>query len=129
MKEVFGAAALAILLSAPALTAAGISQARAADTNTDVYRPMGGFSYSFESKIAVGYFMQKDQACALNLFLAENAEYGAGPSAARLQMKVGPEETIKLGAPEGQTLDIKCGDGAATLVIARGSVPARYAER
>ena len=129
MKKVFSAAVLAILLSAPGLTAAGISQARAADTNAHVYPPLGGFSYSFGSKVAVGYFMQKDQACALNLFLAENAEDGDGPFAARLQMKVGPEETIELGAPEGQTLDIKCGDGAATLAVTGGSVTARYAKR
>jgi hypothetical protein len=125
MKKVLGIGALAALLFA----GAGVFNARATDTDSRVYRPTEGWSYNFGSKLAVGYFQQKDGACALDIFLAENTWEGAGPAAARLRAKVAPQESVKLNAAEGQALEIKCGDAAATLEVRGGSVQARYVQR
>jgi hypothetical protein len=124
MTKLPGIAALDLLLAG-----AGTVNAGAADTNSRVYRPVEGLSYNFGSKLAVRYFLQKDGACALNLFLADNTGDSAGPSAARLQVKVAPEESVKLTAAEGLAVEIKCGNGAATLEVSGESIPARYAER
>jgi hypothetical protein len=116
-----------ILLSALLFASAGAVNAGATDTR--VYRPIEGLSYNFGSKLAVGYFTQKDGACALNLFVAENTGDDGGPSAARLQFKVAPAESVQINSVEGQALEIKCGDGGATLEVRGGSVPARYVSR
>jgi hypothetical protein len=118
-----------ILLSALLFASAGAVNAGATDINSRVYRPIEDLSYNFGSKLAVGYFLQKDGACALNLFLAENTGDDTGPSAARLQFKVAPAETIKINSVEGQALEIKCGDAGATLEVRGGSIPARYVSR
>ncbi len=95
--------------------------------NSRVYRRTEGLSYNFGSKLAVGYFTQKDGACALSFFLADNTGPDGGPSAARLQFKVVPGESVQINSVEGQAHEIKCGDGGATLEVRGGSVPARYA--
>jgi hypothetical protein len=118
-----------ILLSALLFASASAANAGATDINSRVYRPIEGLSYNFGSKLAVGYFLQKDGTCALNLFLAENTGDDTGPSAARLQFKVAPAESIKINSVEGQALEIKCGDGGATLEVRGGSIPARYVSR
>jgi hypothetical protein len=118
-----------LLLSVLLLAGAGTLDAGATETNSRVYRPVEGLSYNFGSKLAVGYFTQKDGACALNLLLAENTGDDTGPPAARLQVKVAPQQSVKINSAEGQAVDIKCGEGAATLEVRAGSIPARYARR
>lgn len=126
MKKLLGLSALAMFLGVTA--GASVVTAGAAEGNSRVYRPIDGLSYNFGSKLAVGYFLQRDGACALNLFLAENTGDDTGPSAARLQVKVAPQESVKINSAEGHGLEIKCGDGAATLEVTDGSIPARYGE-
>ena len=78
----------------------------------------------------MGYFLRKDGACALNIFLTENADEGkAAPSASRLQVKVAPGENVKLNSVEGRSVEFKCGAGAATLEVKRGTVQNQYASR
>ena len=101
----------------------------AAAGDADLYRPAQGLSHFFGSKHAVGYFLQKNGACAVNLFLAENAGEDAGPSASRLELTVMPGDNVKLSSVEGQTIEMKCGDGAATLEVKAGSVSSRYVSR
>ena len=93
-----------ILLSALLFASASAANAGATDINSRVYRPIEGLSYNFGSKLAVGYFLQKDGTCALNLFLAENTGDDTGPSAARLQFKVAPGRASKLIRLKGRPL-------------------------
>ena len=62
-----------VLLSGLLFAAAGAFTAQAAESDAAVYRPTQGLNHRFGSKLAVGYFLQKDGACALSIFLTENA--------------------------------------------------------
>jgi hypothetical protein len=120
-RKVLGGALLfagAALLSSPA-----------AASEVAMYQPAQGLSHVFGSKHAVGYFLQKDGACALNVFLAENTGEEAGPAASWLKMKVLPGEGLKLTSAEGQTIEIKCGANASTLEVKAGSVSSKYVSR
>ena len=119
-----------VLLSGLLFAAVGAFTAQAAESDAAVYRPTQGLNHRFGSKLAVGYFLQKDGACALSIFLTENADEGtAPPSASRLQVKVAPGEDIKLNSVEGKSLEFKCGAGAATLEVKGGTVQNQYASR
>jgi hypothetical protein len=118
-----------ILTAGVILAGAGSIYANAVQANSGVYEPVQGLSYRFGSKLAVGYFSQKEGACALNIFVAENTGDDAGPSASRLQFKVMPGENVKLNSAEGESLEMKCGAQAATLEVKGGSFPARYVSR
>ena len=106
-----------ILLSALLIAAAGALAAQAAEGGVAEYLPVQGLNHRFGSKLAVGYFLQKDGACALNIFLTENADAGIAPSAARLRVTVAPGENIQLNSDEGSSLEMKCGPGGATLEV------------
>lgn len=93
------------------------------------YQPAQGLSHVFGSKHAVGYFLQKDGACALNVFVAENSGEEAGTSASWLKVKVLPGEGLKLTSVEGQTIEIKCGANASTLEVKAESVSSKYVSR
>ncbi len=118
-----------MLLAGVIFASAGLLSARADESNLSVYRPVQGLSYSFGSKLAVGYFTQKDGACALNIFLAESTGNDEGPSASHLQFNVTPGENVKLNSVEGRAIEMKCGAQAATLEVKGGSSPARYVSR
>ncbi len=118
-----------VLLSGLLFAAAGAFAAQAAELEAAVYRPAQGLTHSFGSKLAVGYFLQKDGACALNIFLTENTGDATAPSASRLQVKVAPGESVKLNSAEGKSLEIKCGAEGATLEVKGGSFQNQFALR
>ena len=118
-----------VLLSSLLFAAAGAFTAQAAESDAAVYRPAQGLNHRFGSKLAVGYFLQKDGACALSIFLTENAEEGTPPSASRLLVKVAPGENVKLNSVEGKSLEIKCGAAGATLEVRSSTVQNQYAAR
>jgi hypothetical protein len=93
----------------------------------DVYKPAQGVIETFGSKHAVGYFAQKDGACAMTLFIAEtNDEGNRVPTASRLRVNVKPGDKTELGAVEGQSLEITCGTDAASIEISHGTFKAAY---
>jgi hypothetical protein len=94
-----------------------------------IYRPAQGLSYPLGSKLAVGYFLQNDGVCTVNLFVAENTGDNTGPAASRLRFKLPPAEHFILDSVEGQALELKCGADAATLEVERGSAPAKFVSR
>ncbi len=118
-----------VLLSGLLLAAAGAFTAQAAESDVAVYRPAQGLNHRFGSKLAVGYFLQKDGACAVSIFLTENVDEGTPPSASRLQVKVAPGDNVKLNSVEGKSLEIKCGAEGATLEVKGGTVQNQYASR
>jgi hypothetical protein len=103
--------------------AAGTFSAGAGELNPSIYRPAQALTMSFGSKIAAGYFLEKEGACAVNIFVAEDTGDGSGPSASRLQVKVAPGENVRLNSVEGQVVEFKCGAKAATLEVKGGAAP------
>jgi hypothetical protein len=118
-----------VLGGALLLAGAALLNSSAAAEKMAMYRPAQGLSHVFGSKHAVGYFLQKDGACAIDLFLAEHTGEEPGPSASRVQFKVEPGEAFKLGSAEGQILEVKCGANASTLEVKAGGAPAKYFSR
>jgi hypothetical protein len=120
-RKVLGGALLfagAALLNSPAAAA-----------EVAMYQPAQGLSHVFGSKHAVGYFLQKDGACALDVFVTENAGEETGPSASRLKMKMLPGEGLELTSAEGQTIEIKCGANASTVEVRAGTALTKYVSR
>ena len=120
-RKVLGGALLfagAALLSLPAAAEEAV-----------MYQPAQGLSHLFGSKHAVGYFLQKDGACLVNLFVVENMGEEAGPSASRVQLKVLPGEDLKLTSAEGQTIQFKCGANASTLEVKAGKALGKFVSR
>jgi hypothetical protein len=116
-----------LVLGALAPLAAGTFSATAGELNPSIYRPAQALTVSFGSKIAAGYFLQKEGACAVNIFVTENTGDGGGPSASRLQVKVAPGENVRLHSVEGQPVEFKCGAKAATLEVKGGAAPRQAA--
>jgi hypothetical protein len=93
----------------------------------DVYKPAQGIVETFGSKHTIGYFVQKDGACAMTLFLAEAAADGESvPASARVRLNVKAGDKAELGAVEGQSLELTCGTDAASVEVRHGSFKAAY---
>jgi len=113
-----------VLGGALLLAGAALLASPAAAEEVAMYRPAQGVSHYFGSKHVVGYFLEANGACAVNLFLAENT-VEAAPSASRVQFKVLPGENIKLTSAEGQAIEMKCGANASTLEVKAGNAKIR----
>jgi hypothetical protein len=113
------------------LALAGWSAANAGTVQGDlaVYKPSQGINQKFGSKVLVGYFLQRDGACAVSLFLGENAEDGGATSAPRVQVNVPAGDTLKFGTAEGHALHIRCGEAATTLEVKKLAAPEKLASR
>ncbi len=110
-----------VLVSVLLFAGAGGIAAEAAGSEAAIYHPAQGLSYRFGSKLAAGFFLQRDGACALSIFLAENAKEDMPPS--RLQVKVAPGDNVKLNSTEGAVLEIKCGAQGATMEVKQFASP------
>jgi len=86
------------------------------------YDPTQSIHYAFGSKSASGYFEPQDGGCFVVLMITENREPGAQPplSPARIRLLLSPGETAGLDSDEGRSLNLTCGDGAATLLVTAG---------
>jgi hypothetical protein len=120
LSKMFGALACASL---------SLFSAQAEASETGIYRPVQSISYTYGSKIAVGYFLQKDGACMISLFLTENTGDDTSPAPSRLQLKLAPAGSLVLNSGQGHVLELMCGAGAATLEVKPISVPARFVSR
>jgi hypothetical protein len=118
-----------LALAGLASLAATTFSAGAAERNPSIYRPAQAVTLSFGSKIAAGYFLEKEGVCAVSVFVAENTGDSSGPSASRLQVKVAPGENVRLNSVEGQAVEFKCGAGAATLEVKGGAAPSHFVSR
>lgn len=86
------------------------------------YRPMQSISHNLGSKSAIGYFLPESGECQVVLMIAENTDPEAGPmpSAARLRLALRPGQAVGLDSEEGRSIDLTCGDEAATLAVRAG---------
>lgn len=104
-----GVAALAVVASSAAPVAGGWA----------IYEPMQGITHDLGSKSAIGYFVGESGECHIVLMIAEKGdpEAGAMPSAARLRLALRPGQGAGLDSEEGRSIELTCGDEAATLAV------------
>ena len=109
------------IIGGVAVAAVATSAAPAAGDQA-IYGPMQSISHNLGSKSAIGYFLREAGECQVVLMIAENADPGAGPmpSAARLRLVLRPGQAAGLDSEEGRSIDLTCGDQAATLSVRSG---------
>ena len=103
-------------VAAVASSAAPVAGARA------IYRPMQSISHDLGSKSAIGYFVREAGECQIVVMIAENTDPESGPmlSAARLRLALRPGQAAGLDSEEGRSIELSCGDEAATLTVRSG---------
>ena len=104
-----------------AAIAAGLwaaSPAAAAESGQASYRPVQSISYEFGAKSVSGYFVQQAQTCVVTLLVAEkdDPEQPLPPSPARVRLVLNPG-IAGLDSEQGRSLNLTCGEGAATLLV------------
>jgi hypothetical protein len=86
-----------------------------------LYRPIQSISYTFGSKIASGYFVQRNSVCLVTLMIAEKTGPDLpSPTATRVRVMLDPGQVAGLDSEEGRSLSLTCGEDAATLVVSYG---------
>ena len=105
-----------------AVTAAGLwaaSPAAAADSSQASYLPVQSISYEFGAKSVSGYFVQQAQTCVVTLMVAEkdDPDQPLPPSPARVRLVLNPGQIAGLDSEQGRSVNLTCGEGAATLLV------------
>jgi hypothetical protein len=86
-----------------------------------LYLPIQSISYTFGSKIASGYFVQRNSVCLVTLMIDEKTDPDLpSPTAARVRVMLDPGQVAGVDSEEGRSLSFTCGDHAATLVVSYG---------
>jgi hypothetical protein len=121
-KSIKGVAFSGLLIAGVAAAATVTSSASTALPGQTSYIPMQAIGYDLGSKLAIGYFVREAGACQVVLMIDENAdpEKGLRQTAARLRLALLPGQVAGLDSEEGRSLDLTCGEGAATLVVRSG---------
>ena len=119
-KAIKGAAFGAVMIGSVAAVASSDEDAGPGQAS---YVPMQGISHDLGSKSAIGYFIREAGACQVVLMIAEKVdpETAAMPSAARLRLVLLPGQAAGLDSEEGRTVDLTCGENAATLDVRSGA--------
>jgi hypothetical protein len=86
-----------------------------------LYLPIQSISYTFGSKIASGYFVQRNSVCLVTLMIDEKTDPDLpSPTAARVRVMLDPGQVAGVDSEEGRSLSFTCGDDAATLIVSYG---------
>jgi hypothetical protein len=86
-----------------------------------LYLPIQSISYTFGSKIACGYFVQRNSVCVVTLMISEKTDPDlSSPTATRVRVMLDPGQVAGLDSEEGRSLSFTCGQDAATLVVSYG---------
>jgi hypothetical protein len=87
-----------------------------------LYRPIQSISYTLGSKIASGYFIQQNSVCLVTLMIIESSDSGlpSPTTAARVRIMLDPGQVAGLDSEEGRSLNLTCGEAAATLAVDYG---------
>ena len=86
-----------------------------------LYRPIQSISYTFGSKTASGYFLQRNSVCLVTLMIAEKTDPDLPSStAARVRVMLDPGQVAGFDSEEGRSISFTCGEDAATLVVSYG---------
>jgi len=87
------------------------------------YLPIQSISYEFGSKTMSGYFVQQAATCFVALMVIEKSDPEA-PSpasvATRVRLVLYPGQIAGLDSEEGRSVNLTCGEGAATMLLTVG---------
>jgi hypothetical protein len=80
------------------------------------YRPLQSISYEFGSKFASGYFVTEASQCFVTMMIIERSDPDEllPVTAARLRLVM---QIAGLDSEEGRSLNLTCGEDAATLLV------------
>jgi hypothetical protein len=86
------------------------------------YRPIQSISYEFGAKFVSGFFMQQAASCLVHLMITEkiDPDEPLRMTATRVRLALSPGQIAGLDSEEGQSLNLKCGEGAETLEVTVG---------
>ena len=86
------------------------------------YLPVQSMSYEFGSKTMSGYFVAQSSACVVTIMVAEKGapEGSATPSPTRVRLVLYPGQIAGLDSEEGRSLNFRCDEDAATLLVSAG---------
>ena len=89
---------------------------------TATYKPIQSIRYEFGSKFMSGYFVEKSDSCFVTLMVTEKSDpnHLLPFTAARIRLVMKPGQTAGLDSEEGLSLNLTCGNGAATLRVDAG---------
>jgi hypothetical protein len=120
-KSIAGLAFSGLLIGSVAAVATVASSATALPGET-TYVPMQAISHDLGSKAAIGYFIREAGACQVVMMIGEKADAEAAStlSAARLRLALLPGQRAGVDSEEGRSIDLSCGEGAATLTVRNG---------
>jgi hypothetical protein len=121
-KLIQGAILGTAVVASVALAAAVASNAAPVAAAGATYKPMQSISHDLGSKSAIGYFLREAGECRIVLMIAENVDPDSGAmlSAARLRLALRPGQAAGLDSEEGRSIDLTCGDEAATVTVRSG---------
>jgi hypothetical protein len=85
-------------------------------------QPIQSISYEFGSKFVSGFFMQQAASCLVHLMITEkiDPDEPLRMTATRVRLALSPGQIAGLDSEEGRSLNLKCGEGAETLVVTVG---------
>jgi hypothetical protein len=86
------------------------------------YLPIQSISYEFGSKFMSGYFVQQATTCFVALMIIEKSDPEAvlPITATRVRLVRNPGQIVGLDSDEGRSLNVTCGNDAATLLVEVG---------
>jgi hypothetical protein len=86
------------------------------------YTQAQAMTYNIGSKSVSGYYVERNGACSVILMIAEkiDPERSTSLSAARVRLVLQPGTVAGLDSEEGRSLNITCGQAAASLRVDEG---------
>lgn len=120
-SKVFSVAAVAACLWSSVALAAW---AAPAEGRTE-FAPIQSISYAFGSKSMSGYFVQESTTCVVTMMILEKSdpEHLLPATPTRVRLVLNPGQIAGLDSEEGRSLNLICGEGAATLLVDVGRSP------
>jgi hypothetical protein len=120
-RTLFGVAASVVAIAASLWPSALAVSGEPQNEGSARYLPIKSISYTLGSKVMSGYFVQQNSVCLVTLMIIENTDPGSrSPTAARVRIMLDPGQVAGLDSEESRSLNLTCGEGAATLVVDYG---------
>jgi hypothetical protein len=115
-------AILGAALAGLAVTGVIMNRAYADKQPDGIFSPGQGMIHTTGSTHSVGYFLQKEGACAVTLFTKEatGLDDERIPAATRMRVSIKPGEKIELSNDDGKEMQVICGAGASTVEVRQG---------
>ncbi len=114
----FAAAVAASLYASGPAMSGGLPPQKEGDA---LYQPIQSISYTLGSKAISGYFVERNSVCLVTLMVIEKSDPDLpSTTAARVRLMLDPGQVAGVDSEEGRSLNLTCGDGAATLVVTYG---------